>query len=157
MAAPHVTGGLALLLSAGLDPQQAIDRLLGTATDLGPAGRDSSYGFGRIDLAKALDQLSANAVGGGVETPSVSGGPEAPSGGATTIPVPTTAPVPTSDAPMVSPPDTSLAAPFTLTPEPGRTTPAEDPAGWLVGLAIAAAALAALGTSATAWHLARAR
>jgi subtilisin family serine protease len=157
MAAPHVTGGLALLLSAGLTPQQAIDRLLGTATDLGPAGRDSSYGFGRIDLAKALDQLSANAVGGGSETPTVPSGPEAPGGSASTIPVPTTVAVPTSDVPVVSPPDTSLAAPFTLTPEPGRPAPAEDPAGWLVVLAVGAAALAALGTSATAWHLSRGR
>ncbi len=157
MAAPHVTGGLALLLSAGLTPQQAIDRLLGTATDLGPAGRDSSYGFGRIDLAKALDQLSAKAVGGGVATPTTAGGPATSGGTGTTAPVPSTAATVTTEAPVVSPPDTSLAAPFTLTPEPAGTPPVEEPAAWLVALAVGAAALAALGTSATAWHLARAR
>jgi len=54
MAAPHVAGALAVLRSAGLGPQEAVDRLLDTATDLGPAGPDTTYGAGRIDLGRAL-------------------------------------------------------------------------------------------------------
>ena len=38
MAAPHVSGALAVLLSTGLSAQAAIDRLTATATDLGAPG-----------------------------------------------------------------------------------------------------------------------
>ena len=48
MAAPHVSGALAALRARGLSPQQAVDRLLSTARDLGSA---STYGHGLIDLA----------------------------------------------------------------------------------------------------------
>jgi subtilisin family serine protease len=54
MAAPHVAGALAVLRSAGLGPQEAIDRLLATAVDLGPAGPDATFGAGRVDLAAAV-------------------------------------------------------------------------------------------------------
>ncbi|MGK2947484.1 MAG: S8 family serine peptidase, partial [Acidimicrobiales bacterium] len=54
MAAPHVSGALALLLAQGLTPQEAVDRLLSTATDLGPPGRDDVFGFGLIDVARAV-------------------------------------------------------------------------------------------------------
>ena len=54
MAAPHVAGALAVLRSEGRSPQEAIDRLLATADDLGPPGRDASFGYGRIDLARAV-------------------------------------------------------------------------------------------------------
>src|SRR3546814_15550056 len=50
MAPPQVSGALAILLSTGLRPQQAVDQLLATATDLGPAGREPSFGSGRIDV-----------------------------------------------------------------------------------------------------------
>ncbi|HJR27069.1 MAG TPA: S8 family serine peptidase, partial [Acidimicrobiales bacterium] len=53
MAAPHVAGGLAILRGQGLSPQAAVDRLLGTARDLGSPGRDASFGVGLIDLARA--------------------------------------------------------------------------------------------------------
>lgn len=54
MAAPHVAGALAVLRSAGFGPQEAVDRLLATATDLGAPGRDTTFGAGRVDLAAAL-------------------------------------------------------------------------------------------------------
>lgn len=53
MATPHVAGAAAVLRGQGLSPQETVDRLLGTAKDLGAAGRDSTYGAGRLDLACA--------------------------------------------------------------------------------------------------------
>ncbi len=54
MAAPHVSGLLALLLSAGLDPASAIETMLDTADDLGDPGVDSTFGTGLIDAGAAL-------------------------------------------------------------------------------------------------------
>lgn len=55
MAAPHVSGGVALLLQ--IDPALTIneieDVLKTTAVDLGTAGPDNNYGWGRIDLYEA--------------------------------------------------------------------------------------------------------
>lgn len=58
-AAPHAAGALALLLSAypGLDADRQQAALTGTATDLGPAGPDDTYGSGRIDVAGAYRSL----------------------------------------------------------------------------------------------------
>lgn len=56
MATPHVSGAVALLLSRnpGLN-QSDIERILEkTSLDLGDIGKDTSYGFGMIDMAKAL-------------------------------------------------------------------------------------------------------
>jgi subtilisin family serine protease len=53
MAAPHVSGAAAILLSVGLSPQQTVDRLLATARDIGPAGDDSTFGHGLLDIAAA--------------------------------------------------------------------------------------------------------
>lgn len=54
MAAPHVAGAAALLRSLGLSPAEAVDRLLGTARDLGTPGRDAVFGAGRLDLSAAI-------------------------------------------------------------------------------------------------------
>ncbi|MEA3019788.1 MAG: serine protease [Actinomycetota bacterium] len=53
MAAPHVSGAIAVLLGLGLTPQQAVDRVLSTAKDLGAPGRDSTFGAGLLDIARA--------------------------------------------------------------------------------------------------------
>jgi subtilisin family serine protease len=53
MAAPHVSGALALLLADGLDPEAAIDRLLATAEDAGEEGPDDLYGAGLLSLDRA--------------------------------------------------------------------------------------------------------
>jgi subtilase-type serine protease len=56
-AAPHVTGGLALLMERFpyLDNPQIRDVLLTTATDLGEPGVDDVYGWGLMNLKKAID------------------------------------------------------------------------------------------------------
>ena len=57
MAAPHATGALALLMERFpyLDNPQIRDVLLTTATDLGEPGVDDIYGWGLINLKKAID------------------------------------------------------------------------------------------------------
>jgi len=61
MAAPHVSGALAVLRSAGLEPAVAVQRLLDTAVDLGPPGPDPTFGAGRIDLAAAVQGVAVPA------------------------------------------------------------------------------------------------
>jgi serine protease len=51
MAAPHVSGAVAVLLSMGLSPQKTIDQLRSTARNVGPA---AVYGSGALDLAAAV-------------------------------------------------------------------------------------------------------
>ena len=55
-AAPHVTGAVALVLDAApfLSPQQVVELLFETATDLGAPGTDDVYGRGLLNLAAAL-------------------------------------------------------------------------------------------------------
>ncbi len=151
MAAPHVSGALAVLLGTGLRPQAAVDRLLATVTDLGPAGRDTAFGYGRIDLARAV------APGpGSTTTPTTA----TPTTGATTSPppVPTTAPAAPTSAPpappptapsAISTPDTSTAAPFTA----GAPGDDDGPPGWLVATAVAALLASAAAAAAVAWRL----
>ena len=54
MAAPHVSGVAALLASKGLTNQQIVDCLTRTSDDLGAPGRDSIYGYGRVNALKAV-------------------------------------------------------------------------------------------------------
>lgn len=60
LAAPHVTGGLALLLSAfpTLTVSQQESALLSSAVDLGAAGPDDVYGYGRFDVLAAYNLLA---------------------------------------------------------------------------------------------------
>jgi thermitase len=55
-AAPHVSGLAALLWSRHPDwtPEQVRARIEETALDLGPEGHDPWFGYGRIDVRKAL-------------------------------------------------------------------------------------------------------
>ncbi len=59
MAAPHVSGGLALLLQAfpNLTAAEQESALLASAFDLGAAGPDDTYGHGRMDLVAAHQWL----------------------------------------------------------------------------------------------------
>jgi serine protease len=56
MAAPHVTGIAALLISTGVTgPDSVREALQNTARDLGPAGWDEEYGWGLVDAHAALN------------------------------------------------------------------------------------------------------
>ena len=64
MAAPHVAGAIALLLSAtGLKAKESgasrafaiQDLIIGSVKDLGETGQDHRYGFGRLDVLRAID------------------------------------------------------------------------------------------------------
>jgi subtilisin family serine protease len=122
LAAPHVSGGLALLLSAhpNLDAAQQEAALIQSAVDLGAAGADDTYGNGMIDLAAADQSL------GPVPTVTPTG---APAGTATPFPsstpeptaTPTAQPSPTATA-TLAPTATPTAAPtYTATPSPTAT------------------------------------
>ena len=126
MAAPHVAGALAVLVGTGLDPQQAVDTLLATATDLGPPGRDEIFGSGRIDVAAAVERAGSSPP------------PTAPPSSAPPAPVDPTAP---ADEPLE---ETSSPQPF----EP-------DDDGNKPPVVVAVAVLAILGTLAGAVVLRR--
>ncbi|MDQ3678694.1 MAG: S8 family peptidase [Actinomycetota bacterium] len=57
MAAPHVAGVAAVIAFRfpNLDAAGVRDRLTANADPLGPAGRDPAFGFGRVNLAEALE------------------------------------------------------------------------------------------------------
>ena len=55
MAAPHVAGTAALIMSQGVTDPAAVEALIkATARDLGPPGRDDDYGFGLVQPRAAL-------------------------------------------------------------------------------------------------------
>jgi len=66
MAAPHVTGAIALLKQQfpNLTPAQLTSLVLSTATDLGAVGIDDIYGVGLLNLAEASRPQGSLAVAG---------------------------------------------------------------------------------------------
>lgn len=71
-SAPMAAGVIALMMSAnpGLSAGQVQNLLFATATDLGTAGRDIYFGYGRINAAAAVDAALA-AVAVDAQAPSV--------------------------------------------------------------------------------------
>lgn len=61
-AAPHVAGAAALLLAAGASGNTVRATLQNTATDLGTAGYDTQYGYGRLNIGAALLSLTNDVV-----------------------------------------------------------------------------------------------
>ncbi len=61
LASPHVAGGLALLLSAypNLSAAEQQNALINSSFDLGAAGPDDVYGYGRLDLLAAFNWLAS--------------------------------------------------------------------------------------------------
>jgi len=55
IAAAQVSGALAILLAAGVPASQAPNYLYQGAVDLGTPGRDDTYGWGRLDVCRALN------------------------------------------------------------------------------------------------------
>ncbi len=138
MAAPHVAGAAAVLLSLGLDQQQVVDRLLATATDIGASGRDSTYGAGRLDLAAAVADGRGDADDAGnraTPTPRPSPSPAARAApvdddGAASSPAPTSpSPSPSSNAAAAPSTPTDPVTPSAPVPSPsqGPVPPAAPP------------------------------
>jgi len=59
-AAPHVAGVAALLVARGVRGQAAAQRILATASDLGPPGPDPQYGAGLVNARAAVAGLAAS-------------------------------------------------------------------------------------------------
>ncbi|MEU4424067.1 S8 family serine peptidase [Actinoplanes sp. NPDC024001] len=133
MAAPHVAAVAALLVAQrpGITPDEVESVLKTSAVDLGSAGRDDDYGYGRIDAAAALE-AAAPAVEPTTAAPTTE--PTMPS------PEPTT---PSAEPTMPSPePTTPSAEPTSPSPEPTSASPepsaSETPAPAPVRIAITA-------------------
>jgi subtilisin family serine protease len=93
LAAAHVSGALALLLSA--DPSLSAEAqeklLIETAVDLGEPGPDSKFGYGRLNVAAALERVlgpdpAARATMGAVAASASPVAQDAPSQDAQTFP-----------------------------------------------------------------------
>jgi serine protease len=54
MAAPHVTGAVAVLLGRGLSADAAVSTLYASALDLGKSGWDEEFGYGLLDIEAAV-------------------------------------------------------------------------------------------------------
>ena len=107
-ATPHVAGVAALVRSA--HPDETVDQvdqaLIETAVDLGPPGRDDTFGYGRIDAAAAVAY-------GAAPTPTPV---PAPTPLVVPVPAPTTAPTLTpAPAPTPVPAPVPTPTPFTVT------------------------------------------
>jgi len=65
MSCPFVAGAAALILSQnlGMSPEEVKTQLEETAVDLGSTGFDSTYGYGRVDLAAAVGAQESNKYG----------------------------------------------------------------------------------------------
>ena len=65
MACPFAAGAAALILSQnpGMSPEGVKTQLEDTAFDLGSTGFDSTYGYGRVDLAAAVGAVNPNKYG----------------------------------------------------------------------------------------------
>jgi subtilisin family serine protease len=63
-AAPLVAGVAALIRARwpGMDAANVVNRLISTADDLGPAGRDPLYGYGEVDPVRALTATGIRSV-----------------------------------------------------------------------------------------------
>jgi len=101
LASPHVAGLAGLIFSANpsLTNVQVVDIITSTSDDLGPLGRDDEYGWGRINVAKAL-QKATNTIAEPTPTPT---------------PTPSPTPMPTSA------PDTTAPAVSVISPQDGSS------------------------------------
>ena len=111
MAAPHVAAVAALLKASqpALTPDQVQAALQSSAVDLGAAGRDNDFGYGRIDAVAALAAASGSSTSPTTTSPVPT--PSKTTSSPTPTPTKTTA-VPTPAKPTTSP-----------TPTPSKTIP----------------------------------
>jgi type VII secretion-associated serine protease mycosin len=114
MAAPHVAAVAALLkaYNPSLTPDAIERALTGSAVDLGATGKDTDFGYGRIDAVAALDAVTTTTPATPVTTvPTTAPTTVAPTPTKTSTPTPTT---------TVTPKPTPSK---TVTPTPSKTTP----------------------------------
>ncbi len=132
LSAPHVAGGLALLLQAFPNSTaiQQQNALLNTALDLGSSGPDNNFGNGRVDLLAAYQWLLNN--NNPTPTPTSTNPPTAtptspPTATPSSVPTatPTSAPTATpTNPPTATPTSFPTATPTnvpTMTPTPNPT------------------------------------
>jgi subtilisin family serine protease len=157
MAAPQVAGAAAILRSAGLSAQDTVDRLLGTARDIGPTGNDSTYGAGALDLVAATAglQTTADSASAPVTThDSTTEPPTSANAAPATVSLPASGPTTTTSAPVVELPTTVPSASRTQQAV-GVSQPAA-PDNDVPPLALSAAVLLAGGVgTASGWMLVR--
>ena len=110
MAAPHVSGAVALLMAQGLTPAEAVKRLLATLEKSTPCGSGCQ---GRLDVAAAVGPRP------GAPTPTTAPATTAP---ATTVPV-TAATVPRSTTRVPAPTSTAPTTPTAPTAPTAPTVP----------------------------------
>lgn len=126
MAAPHVSGALAILRAKGLSPQQSVTRVLSTAKPKSPS---RTYGSGILDLGAAVAGLGEGTPTTVAPTPTT----VPPATTATTEPSSSTTAAPSTTAGEVADGSTTTEAPTTTkdptttTTEPGTTTTVESP------------------------------
>ncbi|MFT6803410.1 MAG: serine protease [Nitriliruptoraceae bacterium] len=138
MAAPHVAGAAAVLLGLGLTPQQTVERLLETAKDIGATGRDSTFGAGRLDLAKAVAGLSGSSASKPSQKSASQPEPQsAPQDAATPIPASTetaatgqqssgaSTSADASTAPAPAPARSGAPGPVVIGEQPGELAPSD--------------------------------
>ncbi|MEY2569978.1 MAG: hypothetical protein QOE63_328, partial [Acidimicrobiaceae bacterium] len=154
MAAPHVAGAVALLLAAGLTPDQAVQRLLDTAHDLGTPGRDDIYGYGALDVAAAVTGLTPSTTTPGATTEPTTETSEpltnttvAPAS-TTSLPTTTGQPATTSEAPVVT-------LPQVPTVQAHDTNPGSSDDGVPAGLLTVAVGMALGVGTLSGWQLIR--
>jgi hypothetical protein len=136
-----------------------VDRLLATADDLGAPGRDSTFGSGRVNLARAVEGLGTQPPGTTASTappatpttvgPGGGPGPTAP-GSTTPASGPPATPTPAAD------PSFGTPAPIDLgdAEQAGSPQPATDddlPATW-VALAVLAIVVSGSATAVVAFR-----
>ena len=124
-AAPHVAGGLALLLSAypDLDVGTQEQALINSAVDLGASGPDDMFGYGRLDLLAAFNWILA-------VPPTATPTPEViPSATPVQGPLPTDTPtsLPPSDTPTATNTSVPPTPTYTFTPPPPTATNTPTP------------------------------
>jgi thermitase len=123
-AASHVTGALALLLSAGVPPSQAAGHLYTSAQNIGPAGWDSASGWGRLDVCGALNASGrACPTGAATATPTRTNTPVPP----VATPTRTNTPVPAVNTPTRTPTNTPTRTPTNTPTSTPTNTPTRTP------------------------------
>ena len=159
-AAAHVAGAAAILRGLGQSAQQAADRILQSATEAGPRGRDPQFGRGILAVGASVQGLAPARPAGGTASPPAS----QPQGGA-----PPTTPSPPGASTPASPTEETGAP---MPPPSGATTVplilAEPDVDYVGGLAAAGEPqegrlpvipivifLLALGTATITWALRR--